>query len=424
MKTYAKKHLDIFSSRVRFPPVTSFDLVGLGLVTYLLTLYLLTTESPTQAFSFNLAAASLIAWLFLAQFKSVATVLTRRSYRLLLAPSLAALGTLSVQALTRGYYSGTALCCFVAAWTLWMLMVRLLYRRYFPPLRTLVIGAPSFYAELKRLPQLVVTRLDTPPSTFRTFDVVVLDPIRLYDDEWLQWLSHADMTGLKIVAAPLVLETLTCRVPLEMLHGRWAYAVFSGQSNYAPLKRAFDLAVVVLASPLLVPLGAAVALAVYLDSGGPVFFWQKRVGKDGKPFMMVKFRSMRSDAEVNGAAFASLKDARVTRTGAFLRKFRLDELPQFWNVLLGEMSIIGPRPEQEGFAKQFEGEIPLYSLRHNVLPGITGWAQVMNGYAAGTDETLQKLRYDFYYVKHFSLELDVQVVVKTIGTMLTGFGSR
>jgi lipopolysaccharide/colanic/teichoic acid biosynthesis glycosyltransferase len=424
VKTETRSYTDIFSSRIRFPTVALVDLLGLALVMCLLVFYLSTTDSVTQAFSVNLAASALIAWLFLAQFRSIATILTRQSYRLLLAPSLAALTTLCIQALTRSYYSGTALSYFVVGWTLWMLLVRLAYGRYHPPLRALVIGAPSFYTELRSLPQLVVTRLDTPPSSFRDLDVVVLDPVRVYDDEWLQWLSHADMMGLKIVAAPLVLETLTCRVPLEMLHGRWAYAVFSGQSNYAPLKRVLDLAVVLVVSPLLLLLASLVALVVYVDSGGPVLFWQKRVGKDGVPFMMVKFRSMRSDAERNGAAFATVGDARVTRIGAFLRKFRLDELPQFWNVVRGEMSIIGPRPEQDGFAKQFEGEIPLYSLRHNVLPGITGWAQVRNGYAAGADETVEKLRYDFYYVKHFSLELDMQVVVKTVATMLTGFGAR
>jgi lipopolysaccharide/colanic/teichoic acid biosynthesis glycosyltransferase len=133
---------------------------------------------------------------------------------------------------------------------------------------------------------------------------------------------------------------------------------------------------------------------------------------------------MKQNSEENGAAFASHGDPRVTKTGQFLRKFRLDEIPQFWNVLKGDMSIIGPRPEQAGFAREFEEDIPLYALRHNVRPGITGWAQVMQGYAATVSETREKLCYDFYYVKHCSLGLDIRIVYLTIHTILTGFGSR
>src|SRR5690606_8449600 len=144
----------------------------------------------------------------------------------------------------------------------------------------------------------------------------------------------------------------------------------------------------------------------------------------GRPFRMVKFRTMRLDAEAGGAAFAANGDARITKTGRFLRKFRLDELPQFWNVLRGQMSIIGPRPEQVAFARDFEGEIPLYGLRHSVPPGITGWAQVTQGYAASADETLEKLRYDIYYIKHLSLVTDVKVLLRTAATVLTGFGAR
>ena len=166
------------------------------------------------------------------------------------------------------------------------------------------------------------------------------------------------------------------------------------------------------------------ALAVLLDGGRPVLFWQERVGKDGKPFRMVKFRSMRRDSEAAGAAFAAHGDLRVTRIGAFLRRYRLDELPQFYNVLRGEMSIIGPRPEQEAFVRAFAHDIPLYSIRHHVRPGITGWAQVRQGYAAGSEEAKEKLRCDFYYIKNFSLALDARIVWETVLTVLSGFGAR
>lgn len=193
---------------------------------------------------------------------------------------------------------------------------------------------------------------------------------------------------------------------------------------YAPIKRCFDVMAVLVLLPVLIPLCIAVALVVWLDGGRPILFWQERVGQWGRAFRMVKFRTMRPDAESNGAAFASSGDNRVTRIGRVLRRFRLDELPQFWNVLRGEMSIIGPRPEQVVFAEEFEERFPLYGLRHAVPPGITGWAQVTQGYAAGADETLEKLRRDTYYIKHLSLSKDLKVLALTALTVLTGFGSR
>jgi UDP-GalNAc:undecaprenyl-phosphate GalNAc-1-phosphate transferase len=166
------------------------------------------------------------------------------------------------------------------------------------------------------------------------------------------------------------------------------------------------------------------ALAVKLESPGPVLFWQERVGAGGKTFRMVKFRSMRTDSEARGARFATDGDDRVTRIGRFLRRSRIDELPQYWNILKGEMSLIGPRPEQVSFVRQFEQEIPFYAYRHLVKPGITGWAQVNQGYAASVHETRGKLEHDLYYIKHFSFWLDALIVFGTIRTVLTGFGAR
>jgi len=130
------------------------------------------------------------------------------------------------------------------------------------------------------------------------------------------------------------------------------------------------------------------------------------------------------DAEDDGPKFAATDDPRITRIGRIMRRFRLDEIPQLWNVLKGEMSLIGPRPEQVTFARQFERELPFYSWRHLVKPGITGWAQVQHGYAAGVEDTRRKLEYDLYYVKHFSFWLDVSILMRTIGTVLTGNGAR
>ena len=153
-------------------------------------------------------------------------------------------------------------------------------------------------------------------------------------------------------------------------------------------------------------------------------FIQNRVGKGNKDFRIYKFRSMSKDSEAAGAQFAQCGDMRVTRVGKVIRKLRIDELPQFFNVLKGDMSLIGPRPEQRTFVDQFEREIPFYMYRHIVRPGISGWAQVVHGYAADTDDTRIKIEHDFYYIKHFSLWLDVLIVFKTIKTILTGFGAR
>ena len=161
-----------------------------------------------------------------------------------------------------------------------------------------------------------------------------------------------------------------------------------------------------------------------MESKGPVIFKQQRVGLHGKEFTIYKFRSMRTDSEKNGACFAEHDDSRVTRVGRYIRKTRLDELPQLLNVIKGEMSLIGPRPEQKEFVEQFEKDIPFYQYRHILKPGISGWAQVKYGYAAGADETKIKIEHDFYYIKHFSFWLDFLIFLLTIRTMITGFGSR
>lgn len=194
--------------------------------------------------------------------------------------------------------------------------------------------------------------------------------------------------------------------------------------KYLGTKRAIDLTAIALTLPLVLVVGIITAIAIKLESSGPVFFWQKRVGMNGKVFNMLKFRSMTSDSEKNGSQFAQSNDMRVTRIGKFTRKFRVDEIPQLWNVLKGEMSIIGPRPEQESFVNEFNESIPNYSLRHMVMPGITGLAQTEQGYVADAEATITKLEYDLYYIKNMSLMTDAQITLKTIYTIMTGFGAR
>jgi exopolysaccharide biosynthesis polyprenyl glycosylphosphotransferase len=189
-------------------------------------------------------------------------------------------------------------------------------------------------------------------------------------------------------------------------------------------KRAFDIALAIGLLAATAPLLVFTAIAIKLDSPGPVLYRQRRVGLDGREFEIFKFRSMRADAEKGGAQWARKNDDRITRVGRFIRRTRIDEIPQAINILRGEMSFVGPRPERPEFVTMLEKEIPNYHTRHRVKPGITGWAQVRHEYTASVEGARDKLSYDLFYVKHFSLLLDFLIVLMTIRVALLGIGSR
>lgn len=291
--------------------------------------------------------------------------------------------------------------------------------------RPLVLGVALIdpYNPLLRDPRLEYRMLSpNDAGALSELDGLLIQPDRPNQIQQ-QMITNAQAMKLPLISKSLLDEELVGKVALSSLHSEWLNK-HAFQSSYAPFKRFFDVFFTLLSLPVLLPLMAVVAVVVYFNSGRPILFWQERVGKDGVPFRLVKFRTMSRDSEKSGPAFAQHSDQRVTPVGAFLRKFRLDELPQFYNVLRGEMSIIGPRPEQWAFVAEFEESIPLYATRHWVRPGITGWAQVNQGYAAGVDETTEKLNYDFYYIKHHSFQTDLLIVWKTLLTILTGFGAR
>ncbi|HGY5298473.1 TPA: exopolysaccharide biosynthesis polyprenyl glycosylphosphotransferase [Aeromonas salmonicida] len=220
-----------------------------------------------------------------------------------------------------------------------------------------------------------------------------------------------------------IYEFLNGRVSLDFLHQSNLGAI-TPSLYYLYIKMVVDMVAIIVALPLLLPLMLATAALIKIDSPGPIFFLQKRVGQGNKDFIIYKFRSMHVNAELGGAKFAEERDCRTTRVGALIRRYRIDELPQFFNVLKGDMSLIGPRPEQRVFVEKFQHELPFYMYRHMVRPGISGWAQVMYGYSADIDSTRKKVEYDLYYIKNFSVWLDVLIVFKTIKTMATGFGAR
>jgi exopolysaccharide biosynthesis polyprenyl glycosylphosphotransferase len=191
------------------------------------------------------------------------------------------------------------------------------------------------------------------------------------------------------------------------------------------VKRLTDLLIACSLIALTLPLMLIVALAIKCDSSGPVFYRQERVGLNGRRFVLLKFRSMRQDAEPDGRpVWAAAQDHRVTRAGRFIRWARIDELPQLLNVLRGEMSIVGPRPERPYFVEQFSKLIPSYDDRHAVLPGITGWAQVNYPYGASLEDAREKLRYDLQYIANYSFWLDLRILLATIRVVLSGEGAR
>lgn len=200
-----------------------------------------------------------------------------------------------------------------------------------------------------------------------------------------------------------------------------AFSILS-RKRHAILKRAFDVVLSILLLFVTLPIGLITSLFIKLESSGPVLFTQRRTGLHNKEFDVIKFRSMRQDAEKDGAKWASQHDSRVTRVGKFIRKTRIDELPQLINVLKGEMSLIGPRPEREVFISELEEKIPYYRFRHAVRPGISGLAQVKYCYGASLEDSVWKHKYDMYYIKHYNLLMDIKILLLTIKTVLFGMG--
>lgn len=310
---------------------------------------------------------------------------------------------------------------------LWFLLVFLLLRRARSPL----IGIVPFGEadSLLSVPGAQWAVLNQPRlSAAAPCEAIVADFRFDLPDEWDRFLADAALNGKPVYHVKQLRESLSGKVAIDHLSEN-SFGSLIPNSTYTDLKRLADLvtaaaALVVLAVPL-----AVCALAVRLDSPGPAFFTQTRIGQAGRPFRIIKLRTMHVGVESAGgdgrqSAMTCDEDPRVTRVGRFLRRTRIDELPQVLNILRGEMSWIGPRPEASVLSAWYEAELPFYRYRHIVRPGITGWAQVNQGHVTDMTNVLNKLQYDFYYVKYFSLWLDILIVIATVRTVLTGFGSR
>ena len=221
-------------------------------------------------------------------------------------------------------------------------------------------------------------------------------------------------------------ERITGRVSIDMIRPSWL--IFSGRGRQARipglLRSSVHRMVAFIGAVLSIPIVILTAILIKLDSAGPIFYRQERIGKNGRKFVLIKFRSMRVDAEQDGPVWAVKDDDRTTRVGRIIRKIRIDEIPQFWNILCGDMNFVGPRPEREHFVAQLAQEIPYYEQRHLIAPGLTGWAQIKYAYGASIEDARQKLQYDLFYIKNQSLILDAIIMFETIKIILFGRGAH
>ena len=256
--------------------------------------------------------------------------------------------------------------------------------------------------------------------------IIVAEDARQLPVPLMDWLTRLHYEETPVYTLETFYERHWRRVPVQAIDLTWPLQIgtqLTTESPYSHAKRLLDITAAVAGLVVLAPLCLVLAGLVALESGRPVFFRQNRVGRDRRPFSLLKFRTMyvRAPGE-EGSLYTGTKDPRITRVGGYLRKLRLDELPQLWNVLRGDMSLIGPRAEWDRLVDLYEKAIPCYHFRHLVKPGITGWAQVNYPYGANEEDAFQKLKYDLYYIRHYSLRLDAMIVLKTLHIMVWGKG--
>ncbi len=258
--------------------------------------------------------------------------------------------------------------------------------------------------------------------------VVAIRHLNQPAEDLLKSILDCKLQGVDVRSMPSLYEGVAGKIPVKHTNDAWFInATISGvRKNIYNLtiKRWLDILFSLTGLLCFAALFLPICAAIKLDSPGPVFYRQKRVGLKGRRFELIKFRSMRTDAEAHGAVWACERDPRVTKIGALIRKLRIDEIPQIWNVLKGDMSFVGPRPERPEFVETLQEKVPYYAVRHCVKPGITGWAQVRYPYGASEEDALEKLQYDLYYIKNLSPFLDCHILLRTVKVVLFGKGAR
>ncbi len=278
-------------------------------------------------------------------------------------------------------------------------------------------------SKLQNHSRLTLDKLPEPYSLSDVKDGLVVNLHGSLSPEQEKFIADCSINNKTVFHSASIQEMLEGKVQTEHLSEN-AIGSLLPNPIYNNLKRIWESTIIIMSFPITLPLMLITAILIKVENPGPALFIQLRVGQGGKLFKIYKFRSMSVQPENTESKFATQEAARITKVGKIIRKTRIDELPQFFNVLKGDMSLIGPRPEQDSFVKQFEHEIPFYGYRHMVKPGITGWAQTVQGYADDVSSTREKLAHDLYYIKHFSFWLDMNIVLKTLKTMATGFGAK
>lgn len=279
--------------------------------------------------------------------------------------------------------------------------------------------------DVYQLPHVQWLRLESPILPEQPIQAVVADlHSQDLNQDWQKFLAQTTLSNIPVYHIRQVEESLTGRVKITHMYENNLGSLLPS-SAYMAVKQILDMIIIIISLPITLPLMLLTALAIKIESPkDSIIFTQKRIGQYGKEFTIYKFRSMIGESEKDGAQFAQPNDVRITSVGQFLRKTRLDELPQFWNILKGEMSLVGPRPEQGIFVKQFEEIISFYSYRNIIKPGLTGWAQINQGYVGDLGNTKIKVQFDFFYIKNLSLSLDLLILFKTVRIVLTGSGAR
>jgi len=334
--------------------------------------------------------------------------------------------------------------------TTWRLFYSFLFGLNFPKKLVLIVGkgkvAEAIYSLIKKIPEYKVIDfiantskkkglpekeilentvcLEKIINDYNIDDIVVTESIR--SKQLNKILINCKMRGINIWDIPTFYEHFIDKLPVHYIKENWF--LFNdgfdkpGSNIHRRLKRAIDLLISIAFLVIAFPIGIIISIAIALNSKGPVFYIQERVGENQKSFNLFKFRTMVLDAEKGNPVWAEENDSRNTNIGKILRKTRMDELPQLINVIKGDMSLIGPRPEREFFVKRLKENIPFYSLRFSVKPGLTGWAQIIYKYGASEKDALEKLQYELYYIKNMSLFLDLRILLKTIRIILFGMG--
>jgi lipopolysaccharide/colanic/teichoic acid biosynthesis glycosyltransferase len=379
-----------------------------------------------QVYSFNALSGNAVAILiaFWARYSVETFPGIRRSY-IILPSCLTAHGIVVVWfVMTRFPYDRVALIAGFVVHVIWLYCIYLYgERRLVRRIAVVPFGTVQRLLDIERIHWLPLKRPELRDT--RGCDAIVADFSAELPDEWEAFLAEAALAGQIVYQHKQLIESLTGRVELEKLSEN-SFGSLVPSRGYFYFKTTADFVVAVLMLPLLLPLLAIIAAVIRADSAGPVLFRQTRVGYAGRKIIVYKFRTMRVTdcGEDREAAVTRDGDDRVTRVGRVLRKLRLDELPQVFNILKFQMSWIGPRPEAEVLSLWYNSELPFYPYRHVVKPGISGWAQVNQGHVASMDEVNRNLQYDFYYIKYFSPWLDLLILVRTIKTMLTGDGAK